>query len=63
MLTRVLQILLLATVALLACHPASGDDSASPPIIEEEMWALPFPLPVLPYAIRPLGDGPAYAEC
>ena len=58
MLTRLLQILLLATIALLACRPASGDESASPPRIEEEMWALPFPLPVLAYVVRPLGDGP-----
>ena len=58
MLTRLLQILLLATIALLACRPASGDESASPPGIEEEMWALPFPLPVLAYVVRPLGDGP-----
>jgi dienelactone hydrolase len=58
MLTRLPQILLLATIALLACRPASGEESASPPKIEEEMWALPFPLPVLAYVVRPLGDGP-----
>ena len=58
MLTRLLQILLLATIALLACRPASGDESASPARIEEEIWALPFPLPVLAYVVRPLGDGP-----
>ena len=58
MLTRLAQILLIATIALLACRPASGDQSASPPRIEEEMWALPFPLPVFAYAVRPLGDGP-----
>jgi hypothetical protein len=58
MLTRLLQILLLATIALLVCRPASGDESASPPRTEEEMWALPFPLPVLAYVVRPLGDGP-----
>jgi invasion protein IalB len=58
MLTRFLQILLLATVPLLACRPVSADESASPPRVEEEMWALPFPLPVLAYVVRPLGDGP-----
>ena len=58
MLTRLLQILLLATFALLACRPASGNEAASPPRIEEEMWGLPFPLPVLAYVVRPLGDGP-----
>jgi hypothetical protein len=59
MLTRLLQILLLlAAIALLVCRPASGDEPASSPRIEEEMWALPFPLPVLAYVVRPLGDGP-----
>jgi invasion protein IalB/predicted esterase len=56
--TRLLQVLLLAAIALLACRPASGDESASPARVEEEMWALPFPLPVLAYVVRPLGDGP-----
>ena len=56
MLTRLLQILLLATIALLACRPASGDESASPPRIEEEMWALPFPLPVLAYVLMRYSD-------
>jgi invasion protein IalB/predicted esterase len=55
---RLLQVLLLATIALLACRPASADESASPPRVEEEMWALPFPLPVLAYVVRPIGDGP-----
>ena len=54
--TRLLQVLLLAAIALLACRPASGDESASPARVEEEMWALPFPLPVLAYVVRPLGD-------
>jgi len=55
---RLPRILLLATIALLACSPASGDESASPPRIVEEMFALPFPLPVLAYVVRPLGEGP-----
>ena len=55
---RLLQILLLATIALFACRTASGAETASPPRIEQEMWALPFPLPVLAYVVRPLGDGP-----
>ena len=58
MLARLAQIVLLATIALLACRPASADESASPPRVEEEMWALPFALPVLAYVVRPLGDGP-----
>jgi dienelactone hydrolase len=58
MLKRLPQILLFATLALLACRPAWGDDPTSPPRIEEELWALPFPLPVLAYVVRPIGDGP-----
>ena len=56
--TRLLQVFLLATIALLAGRPALGAESASPPGIEEEMWALPFPLPVIAYVVRPIGDGP-----
>ncbi len=58
MLMRSLQVLLLATIPLLACGPASADQSAPPPGIQEEMWALPFALPVLAYVVRPVGDGP-----
>jgi invasion protein IalB/dienelactone hydrolase len=57
MLARLLQVLLVATIILPACGPALGDESASPQV-QEEMWALPFPLPVLAYVVRPLGDGP-----
>src|SRR6478752_461407 len=56
--TRLLQVFLLATIALLAGRPALGAESTSLQGIEEEMWALPFPLPVVAYVVRPLGDGP-----
>jgi dienelactone hydrolase len=59
MLTRLLQISLLFTaVVLAACDPALAEDSAAPPKIREELWALPFPLPILGYVVRPVGDGP-----
>src|SRR6476620_4598168 len=58
MLKRLLQILLLATIALLAGRPALFAEAASPPRVEEEIWGLPFPLPVLAYVVRPAGDGP-----
>jgi invasion protein IalB/predicted esterase len=58
MLTRILQVLLLASMSLLTCRAVSADEAASTPRIEEEMWALPFPLPVLAYVVRPRGDGP-----
>jgi hypothetical protein len=54
---------LLISLILLACLPtfhssAVAEDVAVPPRIQEEIWALPFPLPVLAFVIRPVGDGP-----
>ena len=54
---------LLNTLILLAClsallSPAAAEDVTATPRIQEEMWALPFPLPVLAYVVKPLGDGP-----
>jgi invasion protein IalB/dienelactone hydrolase len=48
---------------LLAClptlhSPAFAEDVAATPKIQEEMWALPFQLPVLAYVVKPVGDGP-----
>jgi invasion protein IalB/predicted esterase len=59
MLTRLLQVPLLFTAIMLAaCRPTLAEDFASRPKIQEELWALPFPLPVLAYVVRPVGDGP-----
>jgi invasion protein IalB/dienelactone hydrolase len=53
---------LLVTLLLLvpsALHfPAAADDRTAGPKIQEEIWALPSPLPVLAYLVRPVGDGP-----
>ncbi len=38
--------------------PAAAEDGAASPTIQEEIWALPFPLPVLAFVVRPVGDGP-----
>ena len=38
--------------------PARADDAASAPRIQEEIWALPLPLPMFAYLVRPVGDGP-----
>ena len=53
----------LIPLILLACLPtlhsrAGAEVVAASPRIQEEMWALPFPLPILAYVIRPVGDGP-----
>src|SRR6516164_6594445 len=54
---------LLISLIFLACLPtvhfsAVAKDVAVSPKIQEEMWALPFPLPALAFVVRPLGDGP-----
>src|SRR4051794_29210777 len=58
MLTRVMQISFLFTALVLACGQALAEAPVTPPKVEEEMFALPFPLPVLAYVVRPIGDGP-----
>ncbi|QOZ28082.1 S9 family peptidase [Bradyrhizobium sp. CCBAU 51753] len=37
---------------------ARADDQGTSPRIQEEIWALPLPLPMFAYLVRPLGDGP-----
>jgi dienelactone hydrolase len=50
------------TVALLVLAgpiaSARSDDQAVSPRIQEEIWALPLPLPMFAYLVRPVGDGP-----
>jgi dienelactone hydrolase len=49
--------LLIVTIALfVASLPAASDDD--PPRLQEEVWALPLPLPTIAYVVRPVGDGP-----
>ena len=56
MLKRLLVILpLLVGPALPA---AAADDRPAGARIQEEIWALPFPLPLLAWLVRPAGDGP-----
>ncbi|RXH22084.1 dienelactone hydrolase [Bradyrhizobium nanningense] len=38
--------------------PAAAEDVAASPKIQEELWALPFALPVLAFVVKPVGDGP-----
>jgi dienelactone hydrolase/invasion protein IalB len=57
MLKRLLVILLSLVVS--ALHSAAvADDRTAEPQIQEEMWGLPFPLPMLAFIVRPVGDGP-----
>jgi len=47
-------LLLLASLITLA----NADDQARSRPIQEEIWALPLPLPMFAYLVRPVGDGP-----
>jgi len=55
-LLRLAAAILLLAFALIA--PARGDDQDSPRTIQEEIWALPLPLPMFAYLVRPVGEGP-----
>ena len=57
MLQRLL-ILSLLILPLALSSPAVADDRTAGARIQEEIWALPFPLPLLAYLIRPVGEGP-----
>ena len=47
---------LLLFAGLLA--PSHADDQAASRPIQEEVWALPLPLPMFAYVVRPVGAGP-----
>src|SRR5437016_13904928 len=38
--------------------PSRADDQGASRSIQEEIWALPLPLPMFAYLVRPVGDGP-----
>src|SRR5260370_4483415 len=59
-LQRYLQVLATALLLdFLSQIPAAvADDQTSSPRIQEEVWALPLPLPMFAYVVRPVGDGP-----
>ena len=39
--------------------PLRADDQAASRSIQEEIWALPLPLPMFAYLVRPVGEGPS----
>src|SRR3954454_21244716 len=47
---------LLVLAALVA--PARAQDKPAAVRIQEDLWALPLPLPMFAYLVRPVGDGP-----
>src|SRR5882672_12095653 len=60
MLGRCLRIL--AAVSLLNVAglivPGFAENQSAPPRIQEEIWALPLPIPTIAYVVRPVGNGP-----
>src|SRR5260370_9772597 len=59
-LQRYLQVLATALLLdFLSQIPAAvAGGQTSSPRIQEEIWALPLPLPMFAYVVRPVGDGP-----
>lgn len=51
---RILLSLIIA-VTVMALSPAAGADETK---LQEEVWALPLPVPTIAYVVRPVGDGP-----
>ena len=52
---RLLRLLIVALAVAIASVAAAADDQ---PRLQEEVWALPLPLPTIAYVVRPVGDGP-----
>src|SRR5213082_2068649 len=51
---------LVATFLLFAnlITPSRADDQATSRLVQEEIWALPLPLPMFAYLVRPVSNGP-----
>jgi dienelactone hydrolase len=52
---RLFLLLIVAATLMGASLAAAADDQ---PRLQEEVWALPLPLPIIAYVVRPVGDGP-----
>ena len=52
---RLLRTLIIAIAVIAAPLPAAAADE---PKLQEEVWALPLPVPTIAYVVRPTGDGP-----
>ena len=49
-----LLIIVMLTMTASAVVAAAGEQTQ----IQEEVWALPLPVPTIAYVVRPIGDGP-----
>src|SRR5258707_14688743 len=52
---RLFGLLIIAVAVMTASLAAAADDQ---PRLQEEVWALPLPVPTIAYGVRPIGDGP-----
>src|SRR3954467_12690265 len=48
----------LLIVAVTVMPPSLATAADDQPQLQEEVWALPLPLPTIGYVVRPVGDGP-----
>lgn len=51
---RLLRLLFVAAALIAASLVRAADE----PQLQEEVWALPLPVPTIAYVVRPVGDGP-----
>jgi dienelactone hydrolase len=54
---RLLRLLIIAATAAMTASLAAAANGEQPQV-QEEVWALPLPLPTIAYVVRPVGDGP-----
>ena len=52
---RLLRLLIIVAAVVTASFASAADD---PPQLQEEVWALPLPVPTMAYVVRPVGEGP-----
>ncbi len=52
---RLLRFLIIAVAIMTASIANAADDQ---PALQEEVWALPLPVPTIAYVVRPVGGGP-----
>src|ERR1700754_5322989 len=55
---RFVQIVIAAVASFAMAFPIPAQDQPADPQIQEEVWGLPLPLPMLAYLVRPVGNGP-----
>src|ERR1700726_4193926 len=59
MLRHLLRVLVICAIAIMLWAVAAfADAQPANRAIQEEVWAIPVPLPTIAYVVRPVGDGP-----